>query len=110
LSSITTPDQQKRLYVDPRMLPLIERRRVVLIDDVISSGASMAAAIQLMACCGVEPAALGAAMLQSDRWKERLGLLSSDWPHKTISVLQTPMLARARDDRWIGVDEAGARA
>jgi adenine/guanine phosphoribosyltransferase-like PRPP-binding protein len=107
LSSITTPDQQKRLYVDPRMLPLLERRRVVLIDDVISSGASMAAAIQLMACCGVEPTALGAAMLQSDRWKERLALLSPEWPRKTISVLQTPMLAKSRDDRWIGVDEAG---
>src|ERR1700683_2199886 len=28
LLSITTPDQQNRLYVDPRMLPLLERRRV----------------------------------------------------------------------------------
>jgi adenine/guanine phosphoribosyltransferase-like PRPP-binding protein len=109
LSSITTPDQQKRLYVDPRMLPLIERRRVVLIDDVISSGASMAAAIQLMACCGVEPAALGAAMLQSDRWKERLALLSSEWPHKTIGVLRTPILSKSRDKNWIAPDDAGMR-
>jgi adenine/guanine phosphoribosyltransferase-like PRPP-binding protein len=38
LSSVTTPDQEKRLYIDPRMLPLLEGRRVALVDDVISSG------------------------------------------------------------------------
>ena len=101
LSSVTTPDQQKRLYVDPRMLPLLDRRRVVVIDDVISSGASMAAAVQLMATCGVEPVILGAAMLQSDRWKERLGLLGSHWLGRTIGVLQSPMLSKTPDDRWI---------
>src|SRR6202453_5197122 len=101
LSSITTPDQQKRLYVDPRMLPLLERRRVILVDDVISSGASMAAAIQLMASCGGEPLALGVAMLQSNRWKERLALLNPAWPDKTIGVLATPVLTKTPDDRWI---------
>lgn len=108
LSSITTPDQQKRLYVDPRMLPLLEGRRVALIDDVISSGASMAAAIELMACCKVEPAVLGAAMLQSDRWKERLARLGSAWPDKTIGVLATPMLSKTPDNRWIAAAEAAA--
>jgi adenine/guanine phosphoribosyltransferase-like PRPP-binding protein len=106
LSSITTPDQQKRLYVDPRMLPLLDRRRVALVDDVISSGASMAAAITLMASCGVEPVALGVAMLQSNRWKERLALLNPAWPDKTIGVLATPLLAKTPDDRWIAATQA----
>jgi adenine/guanine phosphoribosyltransferase-like PRPP-binding protein len=106
LSSITTPDQQRRLYVDPRMLPLLERRRVVLVDDVISSGASMAAAIELMASCGVEPLALGVAMLQSNRWKERLALLNPAWPDKTIGVLATPVLTKTPDDRWIAAAHA----
>jgi adenine/guanine phosphoribosyltransferase-like PRPP-binding protein len=101
LSSITTPDQQKRLYVDPRMLPLLERRRVALIDDVISTGASMSAAIGLMAVCGVEPAILGAAMLQSDRWMERLGVLDPLWPTRTLAVLQSPLLAKTTDNLWI---------
>ena len=106
LSSITTPHQQRRLYVDPRMLPLLERRRVVLVDDVISSGASMAAAIELMASCGVEPLALGVAMLQSNRWKERLALLDPAWPDKTIGVLATPVLTKTPDDRWIAAAHA----
>ena len=106
LSSITTPDQQKRLYVDPRMRPLLDNRRVVLVDDVISSGASIAAAIQLMASCGVEPVALGVAMLQSSRWKERLALLNPAWPDKTIGVLATPLLARTPSDGWIAAVHA----
>ena len=86
LSSITTPDQQKRLFIDPRMLPLLEGRRVALVDDVISSGVSMQAAIALMAACGVRPVAIGTAMLQSERWLERLGR----W--EIVSVLRSPIL------------------
>lgn len=86
LSSVTTPDQQKRLFVDPRMLPLLQGRRIALIDDVISSGVSMLAAIALMMTCGVKPTVLGTAMLQSDLWQERL----AGWD--VASVLHSPIL------------------
>jgi adenine/guanine phosphoribosyltransferase-like PRPP-binding protein len=79
LSSITTPDQQKRLYLDPRMLPLLEQRRLALVDDVISSGASIATGIQLLASCGVQPEVLGVPMLQSDRWRECLRMIDPHW-------------------------------
>jgi adenine/guanine phosphoribosyltransferase-like PRPP-binding protein len=98
LSSITTPEQAKRLYVDTRMLTLLIGRRVALVDDVISSGASIAAALQLMAQCEIEPLVLGAAMLQSDRWQERLG---PKWRERTVAVLRSPMLSKTADDRWI---------
>ena len=100
LSSITTPEQAKRLYVDPRMLPLLEGRRVALVDDVISSGASMAAALQLMALCKIEPVAIGAAMLQSDRWQERLAAFDPKWPSRIVTTLRTPILARGADGKW----------
>jgi adenine/guanine phosphoribosyltransferase-like PRPP-binding protein len=86
LSSVTTPDQAKRLFVDPRMLPLLTGRRIALIDDVISSGASMAAGIELLRICGVQPTVLGTAMLQSERWRERL--VGRD----IVSVLTSPLL------------------
>jgi adenine/guanine phosphoribosyltransferase-like PRPP-binding protein len=86
LSSITTPSQQRRLYIDPRMLPLLEGRRIALVDDVISSGTSMLSGISLLELCGVKPVALGAAMLQSDRWEQRL----AGWD--VVSVLQSPIL------------------
>jgi len=101
LSSITTPNQQKRLYVDPRMSPLLARRRVALIDDVVSSGASMAAGLQLMELCGVEPVVLGVAMLQSDRWRERLNAIAPVWPERMIGVFRTPLLSRTPNGRWI---------
>jgi adenine/guanine phosphoribosyltransferase-like PRPP-binding protein len=86
LSSVTTPDQQKRLFIDPRMLPLLEERRIALLDDVISSGVSMLAAIALLQACGVKPSVLGTAMLQSEDWQERL----AGW--NIVSVLRSPVL------------------
>ena len=100
MSSITTPDQTKRLYIDPRMLPLLEKRRVVLIDDVISSGTSIVAGLSLLAIAGVEPVAIGAAMLQSRRWVDRLTVLDSRWPQKTAGVFATPLLSKMPDGSW----------
>lgn len=100
LSSITTPDQKKRLYVDPRMLPLLEGKRVALIDDVISSGTSIVAGLTLMAACGIEPVAIGAAMLQTERWRQPLADLAPHWPERVVGVFRTPMLERGEDGAW----------
>ncbi len=96
LSSVTTPEQQKRLYIDPRMLPLLAGRRVVLIDDVISSGASMAAALALMECCGTAPVALAASMLQSEIWSERL----APWRPRIVGSFSTPVLKKRASGGW----------
>ncbi|WP_159949720.1 phosphoribosyltransferase [Rhizobium sp. 18065] len=101
LTSITTPDQVKRLYVDPRMLPLIEGKRVVLIDDVVSSGSSMRAGLELLTACGVEPVALGVAMAQSMRWRDHLTLAGRDWSNAVLSVFQTPRLVRGDHGGWL---------
>jgi adenine/guanine phosphoribosyltransferase-like PRPP-binding protein len=100
LSSITTPNQQKRLYIDPRMLPLLEGRRVALIDDVISSGASIVSGLELMVACGIEPVVIGAAMLQSDRWRDRIDTLDKRWTERTVGVFSTPILERTQNGSW----------
>ncbi|MBP1859332.1 phosphoribosyltransferase [Rhizobium herbae] len=100
MSSITTPDQTKRLYIDPRMLPLLENRRVVLVDDVISSGTSIVAGLSLLAVAGIEPVAVGAAMLQSRRWLEPLAALGEHWPDTIVGVFSTPLLSKLPDGRW----------
>ncbi len=99
LSSITTPDR-KRLFIDPRLLPLIEGKRVALVDDVISSGTSIAAGLELMTLCGVEPVVIGAAMLQSERWRQRLGALDPKWTERVVAVLATPLLEPAEGGGW----------
>lgn len=86
LSSVTTPGQQKRLYIDPRMLPLLNGRRIALIDDVISSGRSITAGLRLLAACGLAPAVIGCAMLQTERWRPALD------GQDMAAVLRTPLL------------------
>lgn len=100
LSSITTPTQQKRLYIDPRMLPLLTGRRVALIDDVISSGTSILAGLNLLTGCGIEPVVIGAAMLQSERWREMLAAAGPQWTARTVGVFATPLLERNAAGRW----------
>lgn len=100
LSSITTPTQEKRLYIDPRMLPLLSGRRVGLIDDVISSGASIVSGLNLLTACGVEPVVIGAAMLQSERWRESLAAAGPQWITRIVSVFATPILKRNAAGRW----------
>ena len=100
MSSITTPEQAKRLYVDPRMLPLIEGRRVALIDDVISSRTSIVAGLSLMDLLGVEPVVVGAAMLQSERWRPALQAFGPQWPGRVRGAFATPLLEKGKDGRW----------
>lgn len=93
MSSITTR-QEKRLYIDPRMLPLIENRRVALVDDVISSGSSIISGLSLLSASGIRPAVIGAAMLQSDRWREKIAAVGSEWPERVRGVFATPLLTK----------------
>ncbi|QKJ92813.1 phosphoribosyltransferase [Agrobacterium pusense] len=96
MSSITTK-QEKRLYVDPRMLPLIEGRRVALVDDVISSGSSILSGVALLTASGINPAVIGTAMLQSDRWREKIAAFGPEWPERVRGVFATPLLTKAED-------------
>ncbi|MBS1181337.1 MAG: phosphoribosyltransferase [Proteobacteria bacterium] len=102
MSSVTT-HHLKRLYIDPRMLPLLEGRRVALVDDVISSGTSIVAGLRLMAAIGVEPVAVGAAMLQTERWRPALADLSTVWPDRVVGSFSTPLLERTTGG-WIVAD------
>ncbi|MCR0985395.1 phosphoribosyltransferase [Roseomonas populi] len=67
VSSSTAPGQ-RRIWLDPRVLHRLQGRRVLLIDDVISTGTSALAGLALLAKAGVRPVGLLVAMAQGDRW------------------------------------------
>jgi adenine/guanine phosphoribosyltransferase-like PRPP-binding protein len=90
LSSITTPDQIKRLYIDPRMLPLLDGRRIALVDDVISSGTSIVAALNLLNSRALKPVVIGAAMLQTQRWGTPLEPLGPEIAEMTSGGFTPP--------------------
>lgn len=99
LSSITSPDQSKRLYLDPRLLPLLQGRRIALIDDVTSSGRSLAAALELLARLDVEVSVIGTFMRQTDAWRARLAEIAPGIPERVVGVFDTPLL-RWVEERW----------
>lgn len=72
LASITSPATGRRMWLDPRVVHRLEGRRVLLVDDVVSTGASITAAIELLRQVGARPVAVCAAMLQGDRWRARM--------------------------------------
>jgi adenine phosphoribosyltransferase len=70
--SITT-DHPQMLRMDPRRSDVARGRRVAVVDDVISTGASMAAALSLVRRVGGEPVAVGALMTEGQAWEGTLG-------------------------------------
>lgn len=76
-----------RLRLDPLNLPQLQGRRVVLVDDVLRSGATLAQGLKLAAAAGVTPVAVAVAMTQGAAWRSAL---PSGVP--VVSVFATPLL------------------
>ena len=70
--SITTAVDQ-RLLLDRHRVRVVEGRRVALIDDVVSTGASAAAALRLLRRVGAQPVAVGAIVTEGEVWRDALG-------------------------------------
>jgi len=70
--SITT-DADQRLLFDRARIKAVKGKRVAIVDDVISTGGSIAAALRLVRKVGGEPVALGCLVTEGDAWKGALG-------------------------------------
>jgi adenine/guanine phosphoribosyltransferase-like PRPP-binding protein len=92
--SITSPIE-RRLWLDPRLLPRLAGRRVLLVDDVISPGTSARAGLALLEAAGARPVALLLAMAQGDRWR-------ASWPDDipVRAVFATPIFTHG-EGGWV---------
>lgn len=70
--SITTAVNQ-RLLLDRERLRSVEHKRVAVVDDVISTGASTQAAMRLLRGVGANPVAIGALLAEANVWRSVLG-------------------------------------
>ena len=102
VSSITSPEAGKQLRLDPNLLPLIEGRRVVVVDDAISTGATAVAAVRLLRKVGAEIAGMIVAMKQTNRWEAQVAALSA--PLAVRAVYGCPLFQRS-DAGWIPLTE-----
>lgn len=96
VTSITTPGPGKRLYLDPNQLSLVQGRRVLLVDDAVSSGRTLGQVWDLMESLGAQVVGGVVAMRQGERWRSALG------PERTTRVLgafDSPLL-RLGVDGW----------
>lgn len=98
LRSITSPDHGKTLFLDPRMLPVLDGRRVLLVDDVVSSGESAVSALRLLAKAGIRPVAMAVAMQQGRRWAEPIAVAAPGLD--VVCAIASPRLARGADGLW----------
>ncbi|MDM0031910.1 phosphoribosyltransferase [Variovorax sp. J22P271] len=95
--SITSPTPGKRIYLDPHLRPLIEGRRLVLVDDAVSTGTTLLAAWELIESLGGDVVACGVAMLQGRRWVDKLG---AERAARVVGVFDSPLL-KAVPDGWV---------
>lgn len=104
-SSISSRSAPKTLYLDPRLRPLLEGRRVAVVDDVISTGSSLSAVLRLLARISVEPVAIAAAMLQSSRWRTALRE-EAGFRGAVHGVFATPLFTRGPRGGWLAAPES----
>lgn len=100
VQSITTPTGGKRVYLDPHLLPLVQGKRAVVVDDAVSSGRTLLAPWTMLESIGVQVAAVGVAMRQGNRWRDTLG---PERVARVVGVFESPLL-RATDEGWVPRD------
>jgi adenine/guanine phosphoribosyltransferase-like PRPP-binding protein len=72
VTSITT-DKPQKLRMDPARVTAVRGRRVAVVDDIISTGASTLAALRLIRRIGAEPVVIGTLMTEGSGWRSALG-------------------------------------
>jgi adenine/guanine phosphoribosyltransferase-like PRPP-binding protein len=102
VTSITSPQAGKYLRLDPNMLPLIEGRRVALVDDTISTGATAIASVRLLQRVSAEVAGMVVAMKQTNRWETAEPALPARLAVR--AVFGCPLFLRG-DEGWTPLTE-----
>lgn len=100
LFSSTSPGQKKSIYLDPALVSRVKGQRVLLVDDVINTGVSAAAAIRLLQRAGAEVTGLLVVLTEGHAWRDTLRQLDADWPGRVHSIGHIPLFSRTPEGRW----------
>jgi adenine/guanine phosphoribosyltransferase-like PRPP-binding protein len=89
--SVTSPGANKRLYLDPMLAERLAGKRALIVDDVINTGGSAAAAIELVQRAGGRAIGLCLVLTEGDAWKEVLSAFDPDWTCRVRSLGRLPL-------------------
>lgn len=67
-----TSATSSELLLDRRRVPAVRGRRVLFVDDVLSTGSSSAAALRLLERAGAQVVGVGAFLAEGDGWADAL--------------------------------------
>ena len=59
--------------MDPARVDAVRGRRVAVVDDVVSTGASLSSALRLVRRMEAEPVVIGTLMTEGGAWRQALG-------------------------------------
>jgi adenine/guanine phosphoribosyltransferase-like PRPP-binding protein len=100
VNSITTPVQPKTVYIDPRLIERLDGRRVLLVEDVISTGGTVSAELALMEKLGAEVVGVVTAISETRVWIDKLAGINPAYPALVTSPIGCPLFRRA-DGGWV---------
>jgi adenine/guanine phosphoribosyltransferase-like PRPP-binding protein len=100
VNSITTPVQPKTVYIDPRLIERLEGRRVLLVEDVISTGGTVAAELGLMRKLGAHVVGVITAIRETRAWIDKLASIDASYPTLVDSPIRCPLF-RKDGPGWI---------
>ena len=95
VNSITTPVQPKTVYIDPKLIERLEGRRVLLVEDVISTGGTVSAELALMEKLGAEVVGVVTAIRETRVWMDKLAGINPAYPALVTSPIACPLFRRA---------------
>ncbi|CAN5364377.1 phosphoribosyltransferase [soil metagenome] len=72
VQSVTSSGSQ-RLLLDRRAIPLLQGRRVLVVDDVVATGSSLLATLRLVRQAGADVVGIGVILTEGHAWRKVLG-------------------------------------
>ncbi len=92
--SITSPDKPKTVFIDPRLLERLEDKRVLLVEDVISTGGTVSAELELMRRIGANVVGVATAIKETNVWQKTLGDIDPAWPGLVHAPVSCPLFRK----------------
>ncbi|MCK0198962.1 phosphoribosyltransferase [Ancylobacter sp. 6x-1] len=92
--SITSPLKPKTVFIDPRLLERMEGRRVLLVEDVISTGGTVSAELELMRRIGADVVGVATAIKETNVWQQTLGAIDPAWPALVRAPISCPLFRK----------------